>query len=339
MRGRTLIVPEDVARDPSRLLHHLDEGKVTVVETVPILLKGMLDSQETATLRPLRWLLPTGETLPPQLCREWLERYPGIPLVNAYGPAECADDVATATIAVPPTADDVCMPIGRAIRGIRLVVVDRWLAPVPVGVPGELCIGGVGVGRGYINDASRTAAVFVPDPFGPEPGARLYRTGDLVRLRRDGNLEFLGRVDHQIKLRGVRIEPEEIDARLRSLPGIRDTVTVLREDRPGQKRLVAYVVASDDPSPSVEAWRGALRRQLPEAMIPSQFLCVEVIPRTANGKVDRFSLPKPPEGSGGEYVPPRDAVEAQLAEIWADVLQIERVGIHDNFFECGGIPS
>ncbi|MCW5787556.1 MAG: amino acid adenylation domain-containing protein [Nitrospira sp.] len=334
--GRTLIVPEDVARDPSRLLHHLDEGKVTVVETVPILLKGMLDSQETATLRPLRWLLPTGETLPPQLCREWLERYPGIPLVNAYGPAECADDVATATIAVPPTADDVCMPIGRAIRGIRLVVVDRWLAPVPVGVPGELCIGGVGVGRGYINDASRTAAVFVPDPFGPEPGARLYRTGDLVRLRRDGNLEFLGRVDHQIKLRGVRIEPEEIDARLRSLPGIRDTVTVLREDRPGQKRLVAYVVASDDPSPSVEAWRGALRRQLPEAMIPSQFLCVEVIPRTANGKVDRFSLPKSPEGSGGEYVPPRDAVEAQLAEIWADVLQIERVGIHDNFFECGG---
>lgn len=334
--GRTLIVPEDIARDPALLLHHLDQGRATVAETVPVLLKGMLDSEGTATLQQLRWVLPTGETLPPQLCREWFERYPRIPLVNAYGPAECADDVATATIATSPRADEVCMPIGQAIRGIRLVVVDRWLAPVPTGVPGELCIGGVGVGRGYVNDASRTAAVFVPDPFGPEPGARLYRTGDLVRRRRDGNLEFLGRVDHQIKLRGVRIEPGEIDARLRALPGIRDAVTVLREDRPGQKRLVAYVLGSGDPSLSVEEWRGVLRRQLPEAMIPSQFLCVETIPRTANGKVDRCSLPKPPEESREEYLAPRDAVEAQLAAIWAEVLQLERVGIHDNFFERGG---
>ncbi|MBK9111629.1 MAG: amino acid adenylation domain-containing protein [Nitrospira sp.] len=183
--GRTLIVPEDEARDPVQLLTCLERDAVTVAETVPALLKGMVDGPQAADvpLRSLRWLLPTGEALPPQLCREWLRRYPHVPLVNAYGPAECADDVATATIASPPAADEVSMPIGRPIQRMRLVVVDRWLAPVPVGVSGELCIGGVGVGRGYLQDPGRTAAAFVPDPFGTEPGARLYRTGDLVRRR------------------------------------------------------------------------------------------------------------------------------------------------------------
>lgn len=230
--GCTLIVPDDVARDPLRLLTCLEYESVTVAETVPVLLQGMVGGEQAGVppLRALRWLLPTGEALPPQLSREWLGRYPHVPLVNAYGPAECADDVATATITSPPAAEDVCMPIGRPIRGTRLMVVDRWLAPVPVGVPGELCIGGVGVGRGYLQDSGRTAVAFIPDPFGTEPGARLYRTGDLVRRRQDGSLEFLGRVDHQIKLRGVRIEPGEIDARLRELSGIQDAVTVVRED-------------------------------------------------------------------------------------------------------------
>ena len=166
--GRTLIVPEDEARDPVQLLTCLERDAVTVAETVPALLKGMVDGPQAADvpLRSLRWLLPTGEALPPQLCREWLRRYPHVPLVNAYGPAECADDVATATIASPPAADEVSMPIGRPIQRMRLVVVDRWLAPVPVGVSGELCIGGVGVGRGYLQDPGRTAAAFVPDPFG-----------------------------------------------------------------------------------------------------------------------------------------------------------------------------
>jgi amino acid adenylation domain-containing protein len=237
--GRTLIVPDDEARDPVRLVTCLERDAVTVAETVPALLKGIVDGPQAADvpLRSLRWLLPTGEALPPPLCREWLRRYPHVPLVNAYGPAECADDVATATIASPPAADELCMPIGRPIRRTRLIVVDRWLAPVPVGVPGELCIGGIGVGRGYLQDPGRTAAAFVPDPFGTEPGGRLYRTGDLVRRRKDGSLEFLGRVDHQIKLRGVRIEPGEIDARLRELAGVRDAVTVVREDRPGPETL------------------------------------------------------------------------------------------------------
>jgi amino acid adenylation domain-containing protein len=334
--GRTLIVLDDVARDPSRLLDCLDRAGVTVAETVPVLLKGMLEIQNAADLKDLRWLLPTGEALPPQLCREWLERYPHVPLVNAYGPAECADDVATATITSPPAPDDVAMPIGRPIRGIRLVVVDRWMTLVPSGVAGELCVGGVGVGRGYVRDAGRTAASFVPDPFSSDPGARLYRTGDRVRLRRDGNLEFLGRMDHQIKLRGVRIEPGEIDARLRALTGIRDAVTVLREDHPGQKRLVAYVVAAAEVPPSVEEWRSSLRRTLPEAMIPSQFMLLEALPRTANGKVDRTSLPVPSDERTIGYVAPRDRIETAIAEIWSDVLQRERIGIHENFFELGG---
>ncbi|MBP8827656.1 MAG: amino acid adenylation domain-containing protein, partial [Nitrospira sp.] len=336
--GRTLIVPEDEARDPVQLLTCLERDAVTVAETVPALLKGMVDGPQAADvpLRSLRWLLPTGEALPPQLCREWLRRYPHVPLVNAYGPAECADDVATATIASPPAADEVSMPIGRPIQRMRLVVVDRWLAPVPVGVSGELCIGGVGVGRGYLQDPGRTAAAFVPDPFGTEPGARLYRTGDLVRRRTDGSLEFLGRVDHQIKLRGVRIEPGEIDARLRELAGIRDAVTVVREDRPGQKRLVAYVVTSEQAAPSVETWRATLRSQLPEVMIPSRFVRLDTLPRTPNGKVDRASLPVPDDPGDGGYAAPRDSVEEQVALIWAEALQRERVGIHDNFFELGG---
>ncbi|MBS0180177.1 MAG: amino acid adenylation domain-containing protein, partial [Nitrospira sp.] len=335
--GRTLIILDDVARDPSRLLDCLDRAQVTVAETVPVLLKGMLESGDGVVALPrLRWLLPTGEALPPQLAREWFERYPHVPLINAYGPAECADDVATATIISPPEAQVVCMPIGRPIQGMRLVVVDRWMAPVPDGVAGELCVGGVGVGRGYVQDAERTAASFVPDPFAIEPGARLYRTGDRVRLRPDGNLEFLGRVDHQIKLRGVRIEPGEIDAHLRTLPGIRDAVTVLREDRPGQKRLIAYVAVASEPPPAADKWRSILRRQLPEAMIPSQFVFLESLPRSANGKVDRSSLPIPRVERVEEYVAPRDGNEMQIAEIWAEVLQQERIGIHANFFELGG---
>lgn len=335
--GRTLVVPEDVVRDPAHLLACLDRSGVTVAETVPVLLQGMLDGHGAAShLRSLRWMLPTGEALPPQLCRAWFRRYPHVPLVNAYGPAECADDVATATILSPPSDDDTCMPIGRPIRRMRLVVANRWLAPVPAGVPGELYIGGVGVGRGYLQDPVRTAAAFVPDPFSLEPGARLYRTGDRVRRRTDGNLEFLGRLDHQIKLRGVRIEPGEIDARLRLLPGISEAVTVLREDLPGQKRLTAYVAASSQDQAQVEAWRAALRLYLPEPMVPTRFVRLDALPRTANGKVDRMALPVPAQDAQRGYAAPSGLGEERLAQIWAEVLSLERVGATDNFFELGG---
>ncbi len=336
--GRTLIVPDEIARDPAALLACLNESEVTVAETVPVLLQGMLDAAGSTAplLHKLCWMLPTGEALQPQLCRNWFERYPYIPLMNAYGPAECADDVAMASITVPPARERVCMPIGWPIQNVQLYVVDRWLGPTPIGVPGELCVGGIAVGRGYLQDAERTAEAFVPDPFGREPGARLYRTGDRVCRRADGSLEFLGRFDHQVKLRGVRIELGEIEARLRELPDIRDAVAALREDTTGHKRLTAYVVPSVAGDNQSAFWRAALRMQLPDAMIPACFVLLETLPRTPNGKVDRQSLPIPEQERAREYVAPRTVDEETLAGIWADLLGIERVGADENFFELGG---
>ncbi len=337
--GRTLIVPDDIARDPAALLSCLEQGGVTVAETVPVLLQGMLDALSNSTvpgLHRLGWMLPTGEALPPQLCRAWLQRLPDVPLMNAYGPAECADDVAMAPIISSPAPEQLWMPIGRPIRNVRLYVVDQWLAPVPAGVPGELCVGGIAVGRGYLQDPARTAVSFVPDPFGTVAGARLYRTGDRVRRRADGNLEFLGRFDHQVKLRGVRIELGEIESRLRDLPDIRDAVAVLREDSPGHKRLTAYVVTSAAQEHQTDLWRAALCKHLPDAMVPVCFVILEALPRTANGKVDRSALPVPERESRRGYVAPRTAEEQTLAGIWADLLGIDRVGVEDNFFELGG---
>ncbi|MDT3777026.1 amino acid adenylation domain-containing protein [Nitrospira sp. MA-1] len=337
--GRTLIVLDEIAHDPAALLACLNESGVTVAETVPRLLQGMIDAAAGSTgfsLPRLRWILPTGEALPPQLCRDWFERYPQIPLMNAYGPAECADDVAMAPITGPPAREQVCMPIGWPIQNVRLYVVDRWLGPTPIGVPGELCIGGSAVGRGYVQDPARSAEVFVPDPFERERGARLYRTGDRVCRLADGSLEFLGRFDHQVKLRGVRIELGEIEARLLELTDIRDVVVVLREDCPGQKRLTAYVVTSGAGDNQRKSWRTALRTQLPDAMIPACFVVLEAIPRTSNGKVDRQSLPVPEQEFMREYVAPGTTGEETLAGIWADLLGVERVGVEDNFFELGG---
>lgn len=337
--GRTLIVPDEIARDPAALLACLNESGATIAETVPVLLQGILDAAAGSTAPPLhklRWMLPTGEALQPQLCRNWFERYPHIPLMNAYGPAECADDVAMAPITVPPARERVCMPIGWPIQNVRLYVVDRWLGPTPIGVPGELCVGGIAVGRGYLQDSARTAEAFVPDPFGRELGARLYRTGDRVCRRADGSLEFLGRFDHQVKLRGVRIELGEIEARLRELPDIRDAVAALREDSPGHKRLTAYVVPSVAGDNQSAFWRAALRTQLPDAMVPACFVLLEALPRTPNGKVDRQSLPIPEQERTREYVAPRTVDEETLAGIWADLLGIERVGADENFFELGG---
>jgi amino acid adenylation domain-containing protein len=337
--GRTLIVPDDIARDPAVLLACLNDAGATIAETVPVLLQGMLDAAAgsiTYPLHGLRWMLPTGEALPPQLCRNWFQQFPHIPLMNAYGPAECADDVAMAPITVPPAQTRICMPIGLPIQNVRLYVLDRMLEPVPIGVPGELCIGGIAVGRGYLQDPARTAESFVPDPFGREPGRRLYRTGDRACRRTDGNLEFLGRFDHQVKLRGVRIELGEVEARLRELPDIRDAVAVLRNNSAGHPRLTAYVVTSVEGDGQREYWRAALRMHVPDAMIPACFVLLDALPRTPNGKVDRQSLPIPEQESTREYVGPRTAWEEILAEIWADLLGVERVGVEDNFFELGG---
>jgi amino acid adenylation domain-containing protein/non-ribosomal peptide synthase protein (TIGR01720 family) len=342
--ARTSIVPDETSRDPFRLLTHLTRTNITILETVPALLQGLLDAASEAgpgaapRLHKLRWVLPTGEALPPPVCRQWLARYPAIPLLNAYGPAECADDVAVHPILESPPADTTHMPIGRPIEGTRLHILNAWLEPVPPGVPGELYVAGVGVGRGYLQDPARTAEVFLPDRFGSDPGARMYRTGDLARYRRDGAIEFVGRVDQQIKLRGFRIELGEIESHLLSSPLVREAAVLLHTDSRGEKRLVAYLAGQGAESPSVPDLREVLQSQLPEYMVPTVFVPLPTLPRTPNGKIDRLALAALDLGDqfARPYTAPRTATEDILAGIWSDVLGVERVGVHDDFFELGG---
>jgi thioesterase domain-containing protein/acyl carrier protein len=288
-------------------------------------------------LQTLRWLLVTGEALPPELCREWGRAYPGVPLVNAYGPTECSDDVTHHFIHEPPAAGVVQMPIGRPIQNTRLYILDEHLRPVPVGVFGEVYVGGVGVGRGYLGDPRRTAGVFTPDPFGDEPGARLYRTGDLARYLPGGEIEFAGRIDHQVKVHGFRIELGEVEAALARHGGVRESVVVAAGQ--GEQRLIAYVVAAQDGAPDAVELRGFLKERLPEYMIPSAFVTLEAMPLLANGKVNRRALPAPEQALAAAertYTAPRNDVEAALVEIWEELLGVSPVGVTDNFFDLGG---
>ncbi|WHZ21724.1 MAG: polyketide synthase module [Nitrospira sp.] len=334
--GRVEILSDDVVQEPVRLLAEFARTGVTVAELVPSLLREVVAVEPAPALPALRWLLPTGEAVTPELCRAWLTRYPTVPLLNAYGPAECADDVAYYPLTRAPGAEETVVPIGRPAANLELYVLNADLAPVPVGVTGELWIGGVGVGRGYLGEPGRTAAAFGPHPFSEQPGQRLYRTGDLGRYRADGTLEFLGRRDQQVKVRGVRIELGEIEARLREHPAIGQAVVVARAEPAGSKRLVGYLVTTAPVA--VAAVREFLGRRLPEYMVPAVYVVLDKLPLTPNGKVDRKALPAP-EAGGGEarlYVAPRTEFETTLAAIWRQVLRVERVGIHDNFFELGG---
>ncbi|XXY54891.1 amino acid adenylation domain-containing protein [Sorangium sp. So ce269] len=338
--GRVHIVPEEVVGDPRRLLEEAEAQGITVLELVPSLLGELVSADEEAPrLSRLRWMLPTGEALTPELCRRWFARYPRVPLVNAYGPAECADDVALHTITAAPGPELVHVPIGRPVPNVRLhVVTGGDLAPV--GVTGEICVAGIGVGRGYLNDPARTAEAFVPDPFGDAPGARMYRTGDLGRRLADGTLEFSGRRDHQVKIRGFRIELGEIEARLAQHPEVREAVVVVREERASGKRLVAYVVGEGGAPPAPERLREFLKETLPDYMVPPVFVGLPALPLTPNGKVDRKALPAPEApavGAGDAAVgAPTTPTEEALAGIWAEVLGLERVPVHTGFFELGG---
>jgi amino acid adenylation domain-containing protein len=283
--GTVQVFPDTIAHDPRLLIDRVEQERITVLETVPALLRAMLEDldgrkKRRPTLAALRWLLVTGEALPPDLCRQWLRSYPAIPLMNAYGPTECSDDVTHYPLAQAPGAEELHVPIGRPVANMRLYVLDARMEPVPPGVAGELYVGGIGVGRGYLYDPARTSAAFVPDPFaatddpfdfaqdGRRPttddesnagggrwsvvGGRLYRTGDLVRQRPDGALIFLGRIDDQVKLRGFRIELGEIETVLRQHGAVQEAAVIDREDRPGDVALVAYVVPNADYQPPVD---------------------------------------------------------------------------------------
>ena len=337
--GRVHICEDEISHDPARLLEQIDLKAISIVEVVPSLLRVMLENESSRRdLSSLRWMIVTGEAVPPKLVYDWLNSYSKIPLLNAYGPTECSDDVTHYVMDQPTFAADSQVPIGRPISNMRIYVLDSRLSPVPINVAGELFVGGIGVGRGYLNDANRTAEAFVSDHFSQEPGARLYKTGDLARYLPDGNIEFLGRIDHQVKVRGFRIELGEIEAVINQHSTVRETVVMAREDKPGDKRLVAYLVIDQNSASGIVELRSHLKEKLPDYMIPSAFVVLDKLPLTPNGKVDRRALPQPEQSrpeSEETYVAPRTQVEEMLAAIWAEVLNIESVGIDDNFFELG----
>jgi amino acid adenylation domain-containing protein/non-ribosomal peptide synthase protein (TIGR01720 family) len=329
--GRVEILPDSVVHDPQRLLEEVVANQVSVLECVPAVIDGML-AVSTHKLDALRWLLPTGEALTVDLATRWFNRYPNVPLVNAYGPAECADDVALHTLTAAPAAK-ANMPIGRPTDNNRLYVLDSSLQLTAPGVVGELYIGGVGVGRGYAARPALTAERFLPDPFG-EAGARLYRSGDLARWNADGALEYVGRADFQVKIRGQRIELGEIENVLLAQPAVHDAV-VNAQPTPHGPQLVAYVVIEAQQALSDDVLKTALARALPAFMVPAHVVQLERLPRNANGKLDRKALPAL-SVQERTFEAPQGEREEILAELWQSLLKVERIGRDDNFFERGG---
>jgi amino acid adenylation domain-containing protein len=304
----------------------------TLVHAVPALMRQVVQAErETPRLAGLRRAFVGGDRVPADLLAEMREVLPGTETHVLYGPTE--GTILASTHPVPADGIVAGHPIGRPLGNVRLYVCDALVSPQPAGVPGELLIGGAGVSRGYLGHAAMTAERFVPDPFSVEGGARLYRTGDRARWRADATLEYLGRTDFQVKVRGFRIEPGEIEAVLRAHESVADCVVVAREDVPGDRRLVAYVAGGAE----ADELREHLRGSLPEYMVPAAFVVLEALPLTPNGKLDRMALPAPEYASAEEsYVAPRTPAEEVLAGIWAEVLKVERVGVHDNFFALGG---
>jgi acyl carrier protein len=258
-------------------------------------------------------------------------------LLNGYGPTEATISVLFHRCVRSNKSRSVS--IGRPIANVQIFILDRQLQSVPIGVPGELYIGGACLARGYLRHPDVTAERFIPNPFSYTPGARLYKTGDLARYLPDGNIEFLGRIDFQVKIRGFRIELGEIEAVLRQHSGVHETVVLAREESPHDKRLVAYVVAVRGSTPSINELRQFLKQSLPEYMIPSVFVFLDALPLTPNGKVDRRALPAPDQSRPdveAPFVAPRTPVEETIAAIWREILGVEQVSVYDNFFDLGG---
>ncbi|HET7461132.1 MAG TPA: non-ribosomal peptide synthetase, partial [Longimicrobium sp.] len=327
-----VLSPPQAHHDPAGLVETIRRSGVRAAFFVPSMLQllvegGRLDESG------LRRVMCGGEALPPALARRLEELLSGIEIYNMFGPSEASQAV---TGRVMVRDGDATVPLGRPVANTRIYILDRFGAPSPVGVPGELYVGGVQMARGYLGRPGLTAERFLPDPWSGEAGARVYRTGDLGRWRADGTIEYLGRMDFQVKVRGFRIEPAEIEARLAEHPGVRAAVVLAREDAPGEKRLVAYVVG--DEAAGAEVLRAHLGETLPEYMLPAAFVRLDALPLTPNGKLDRAALPAP-EGdafAARGYEPPSTQTEQALAEIWAEVLGVERVGRRDHFFELGG---
>jgi amino acid adenylation domain-containing protein len=334
--ARLVLLPQEDSASLEEIGAHVRRHRVTKLWLTAGLFHLMVDYR-LEDLRGVQQILAGGDVLSPPHVERVIKELGGCRMTNCYGPTENTTFTTCHDVKLEECAGSV--PIGRPISNTRVYVLDERLWPVPVGVVGELYTGGDGLGRGYLKRPALTAEKFIPDPFSTDPGARLYRTGDVARYRADGVIEFVGRVDSQVKVRGYRIELEEIKSALGVHPAVRECLVLAREDTPGDKRIVAYLIAAREETPAAAELRHFLREKLPEYMVPSAFVWLEEFPLTANAKVDRAALPAPEHPVGERqngYTPPRNAVEEALALIWADVLGVEQVGVYDNFFELGG---
>jgi len=345
LSGATVVVqPGQGAASLRDFLRLLEQEKITVVNVpTPYWHEWVTElSASGGSLPPTLRLVVVGtdKALAERLVT-WQKVVEGrVRWINAYGPTEATITATTYEAGRLREGETVdLVPIGRPLANKKIYILDRHLQPVPVGVAGELHIGGDGLARGYLNHPKLTAEKFIPDPFGAEDGARLYKTGDVARYLPDGNIEFLGRIDHQVKIRGFRIELGEIEALLGQHATVRGAVVVAREETPGEKRLVAYVVGSDEEPISVNELRRFLKEKLPAYMVPSAFVLLDELPLTPSGKVDRRALPVPEQTrteQDGAFVAPRNELELQLTKMWEKVLSVEPVGVTDNFFVLGG---
>ncbi len=334
--GKTIVYRDDLLLKPVSLLQTLENDGVTIWECVPSYLTAVFSLNETLpALSSLNYLLVTGEAVSKSLMEKWFSVYPGKKVVNAYGPTEASDDICHYVMSKAPVQGFV--PIGKPVQNMKIYIVDEAGNLCPVGIKGELCVSGIGVGRGYWKDAVKTGNSFVANPFDKGEGFRMYKTGDIARWLPDGNIEFMGRKDEQVKIRGYRIELGEVEHALETAAGVQQAVVIAKADASGIKRLVAYLVTEEgvyDKAAVIDH----LQSKLPDYMIPQILVEMDVIPVTANGKIDKKRLPNPDMGdlSSKVYVAPQTSTEEQLAQIWIELLGVEKVGIDDSFFELGG---
>jgi len=334
--GTTIIYNDELIFNPDKLIKSVDQEQVTILELVPSYLAAVLQEEMYIPLKHLKFLLVTGETVSQQLLARWFSHpcYKAIPVVNAYGPTEASDDICHYFMYETPVQTNI--PLGSPVQNLHIYITDESMHLCPVGVPGEICVSGVGVGRGYLNRPALTAEKFITDPFAAGKEIRMYRTGDLGRWLPDGNIEYLGRIDDQVKVRGYRIELGEIEHALQQHESIHQAVVTARADLRGNKQLVGYIVPAETfRRDTVNAY---LKEVLPEYMIPPVLLTLEKLPLTPNGKIDKKALPAPDtQGlTSQSYVAPRNETERLLAEIWQELLEVKAAGIYDNFFELGG---
>ena len=321
--------------DSAYLIKTICREGITTLHFVPSMLSAFLMNRDAGSCSSIKRVICSGEALPAETQRRFFEVFPEVELHNLYGPTEASVDVTFWKCERGSNASIV--PIGRPVANTQIYILNESMQPVGVGEPGELHIGGVQLARGYLGRPDLTAEKFVPDPFSEDSTARLYKTGDLAQFREDGNVLYLGRIDHQVKIRGFRIELGEIEAALAAHPDVEQCVVVAREDQPGDRRLVAYIVPRMEISDKPLAL--LLKEKLPEYMVPSAFVFLAAFPLNANGKLDRKALPAPApqrELRGVDFAAPRTDVERRIAGVWESVLQVQGIGIRDNFFDAGG---